>query len=162
MNELNNVFTDLDSHQIMKVQHSDEYAAQRVVIVGMDGKDLNLNVDKLDIKMPEMKEQQVIVKELEIKEIEKQVIVPYETIKIVEVPVIVKEIQVVEVEKVIEKCIYKEISVPVMTSKIEIVRVPEYLERVVMKEVITLPLYYKIAMGVMIALTLGSILIHIR
>lgn len=156
----NSKYSTLDIGQIKTYSFDEDNDAQRVVIVGSEG--LTFNFDKVDLKMPEVQQSQVVVKELEIKEIEKQVIVPFETVKIVEVPTIVKEVQVIEVEKVIEKIVYKEVQIPVVTKEIQILEIPKYLEKVSIQIVPTVSLWYKVAMGVMLVITLGSILIHVK
>lgn len=153
-------YSNLDVQQMQAYAFDEANDAQRVVLVGGEG--MTFNFDKIDMKMPEILKETCIVKELEIKEIEKPIIIIQEKIEKIEVPVIVKEVQVVEIEKVIEKIVYKEINIPVVTKEIEIVRVPEYLEKVVEKEVEVLPLYYKILMIAMGIVTLGSILIHVK
>ena len=54
---------------------------------------------RLEVAERKMMEIPVIIKEIEIKEIEKQVIVPQIEYRIIEVPVIVKEIEFREIEK---------------------------------------------------------------
>ena len=156
----NTNISNLDVAQMQKYSFDEANDAQRVVLVGGEG--MTFNFDKIDMKMPEVLKETCIVKELEIKEIEKPIIVLQEVLKEVQVPVIVKEVQIVEIEKIIEKIVYKEITIPVVTKEIQIVEVPKFLDKIIEKEVNILPLYYKISMGVMLAFTLGSILIHLK
>lgn len=115
----------LDKEQIAVRIFDDEQDAQRVILVGSDIaetikeglKDFKIEVVQQDkTTFPEYKIQTIeiptIVKEIEIKEIEKQVIVT--EYKFIEKPIIVKEIQIIEVEKAVVNTEIKTIKVPVL------------------------------------------------
>jgi hypothetical protein len=126
-------FTTRDPNQISKHEHCEANDAKRVVIVG--GENLNLNIDKVDVPMPEVIKVPEIVKETSVIEIEKPVYIketeivtiekPIEIIKKelqvekIEIPVIVKETEIVEVEKpiIIKEYEIKEIQVPIVINK---------------------------------------------
>ncbi len=122
----NKHLTSLDVNQIIKHQYEEDIDAQRVVIVGQDMSALtesikdavkdglkNINFDLVIPKQeqPLVIETEVIVKEMQIVEVEKYITIPqiveveksiviFEP-KIIETEVIVKEPQIIEVEKII-------------------------------------------------------------
>jgi len=117
----NQHLTLLDTDQIHKRVFDESVDAQRVVIVNNNSSSLLNSVGekqpnlfdlfpKVEIKEIE---KSVIIKELEIKEIEKPVIIIQEKITVIEVPKIIKEIEIKEVEKIVEKIIYKDLPISI-------------------------------------------------
>jgi|SRR5271165_5556809 len=111
----------LDIHQMSHLMFDEKNDAQRVILVGGDGKQIadsikeSLKDLKIDVNIPEIKQQEIqqveplvlkipyqtVVKELEIKEIEKIVFVPEVKIVEIEKPIIVTEVKIIEVEKTV-------------------------------------------------------------
>lgn len=127
-----------DVHEIHQNEHSEEYNARRVFLVGGQKLDLTLNEDKFinavkeGLKTIEIKQEsnntpiefnvpEIKLPEFKVIEIEKQVFIPQIETKIVEVPKIINEIKVIEVEKPVITEIIKtiEIEKPVIVEKIQ-------------------------------------------
>jgi hypothetical protein len=124
MKQANENLSLLDNDQIIKREHDQASDAKRVVIVNSDYsaqiaesikeslKDIKIDVTTTNVAQPQQAQSSsvqiieipVIVKEIEIKEVEKIVVV--ENTKTVEIPVIVIQEKIVEIEKPI--FIYKE------------------------------------------------------
>lgn len=140
-----------DSDQIEKYCFDEENTAKRVVIVGGDFKLPEVKLDTSDIKFPAIPEQKtieipVIVKELEIKEIQvPQIIIQKEIeIKEIQVPCVITEV----------KEIIKE--VPVYITKTEFIDKPVIIKEVEYK---SLPKSLIICLA---AQAIGSILMLLK
>lgn len=143
--------TDLDENQISRYKYSKKHNADRVVIVGSEG--LKAEVDMSNFKMPEFKypdpvtvEKQVVVTQVEYREIEK--------------PVIVKEIEYREIEKpiIINKVEYKEVEVPVYKETVKYVPTVEIYEKQVFKDY---PKWMQFALIVQSVAILGLLILNL-
>ena len=115
--------TDIDPSQIARYKYSSKYNADRVVIVGGEGLNIQANIPDQKVQIVEI-EKPFIVKEIEIREVEKLVIVEKEKIIEIEKPVVVKEIQLVEVIR----------EIPVYQEKVITVSVPQIVEKEVFRD----------------------------
>lgn len=112
-----------DINQYSAREHDTDNDAKRVVIVGGEGITLNA-----DIKMPQILETQVIIKEVQVLEvpvivkefekIEVPVVVKEIEYRTIEIPITIKEIQVVTVDKPVINTIYEKIEVPVIVREL--------------------------------------------
>lgn len=114
----NENITQLDHKQYTARTFDGDNDAQRVVIVGGEGITI-----KADVKMPEHNVQivdiPVIVKQLEVKEIEKPIIIKETVFEKIEIPVISEKIKIVEIEKPIIHTVFQKVEVPVIVKERE-------------------------------------------
>lgn len=111
--------TSLDASQIPKYTYDEETRSVRVSIVNSDAmSNLPKVYNNTDIKTIEVP---VIIKEFQ--EIEKQVIVKEQEIKVITVPEVIREIEYREIEKpiIIEKIQIVKVEVPVITKEIQVI-----------------------------------------
>lgn len=131
----NNNLSQLDLHQIVKATFQEENDATRVILVGGEKLELNIDSDKIAEAVKEglkyiqfEKEQQSLVKldqpttfqtikenvfipQIEIKEIEKIIYIPQIEYREIEKPLIIEKIVTIEKPIVIKEIEYKEILV---------------------------------------------------
>jgi hypothetical protein len=129
---MNNV-THRDVNQISAAEHQELQNAKRVYIVGGEFKpEIKMDNLKLEPNIIIQKEYEkieipVIVKEIEIKEVEKTIVIHEPVLKEIQVPVVVKEAQIITVDKpvIIEKEIIKtiEIEKPIIVEKVKDLKV---------------------------------------
>lgn len=121
----------LDREQAAMRMFDEKHDAQRVILVDGDIaetikeslKDLKIEIKAtqdqatmLPSLIPQVQviEIPTIIKEIEVREIEKQILIPEYKLIEIEKPIIVKEIQIIEVEKAIVHTEVKTIEVPVV------------------------------------------------
>lgn len=114
----NQNLSHLDPNQISTLEHDDKMDAKRVILVGGEKLDININEEKLvgaikegissiqqsihqneNIQQIQTVEKNVFIPQIEIREIEKQVFIPQIEYKTIEVPIIIKEIEFKEIVK---------------------------------------------------------------
>lgn len=118
----NDKLSQLDANQREQRMFDEKYDAQRVRLVASDLADINEGlkeaiqnkIDSIEIKFPQpmLDSKPIVVKEIEYKEIEKQVIVEKVVYKEIEKPYVIQVTEYKEIEKqvVVEKIVYKEIN----------------------------------------------------
>ena len=126
--------TDIDKDQLPKYTYSQKHNAQRVIMVGGENIQIeakfpeNFNMEPKIIHV----EKPVIVKEIELREVEKPVIIEREKISFVDRPVIVKEIEVREIVKEVPVYLERivEVEKPVIIEKEKFIEFPKWLKLV--------------------------------
>jgi hypothetical protein len=111
---MNREWTSKDSNQIVRAEHDDQTDAKRVVIVGGDLPQFKVGIDTKDIEksiktaitegfssQKQQESKQIVVKEIEYREIEKPVIVEKIIYKEIEKPVIIEKVVFKEIEKLV-------------------------------------------------------------
>jgi len=115
--------SSMDPNQIQRYQHSEKHNAQRVIVVGGQ-MDIKVDAQFPEFKFPEPQapqiiEKPIIVKEIEIREIEKPIYIKEIEIREIEKPIYIKEIEIKEVIK----------EVPMIQEKIVMVEKPIIVEK---------------------------------
>ncbi len=129
--------TSLDSNQIPRYSYSEDNRAIRVEVVNGQ-MNYQAPVQKNEVRV-ETIEVPVIIKELEIKEIEKQVIV--QNLQIIRIPEYIKEIEYREIEKPVYITEIKTVEIPLIVKEKEIVFVDKINYKIVfVMQAITLAL----------------------
>jgi len=137
----------------------DKMDAQRVMLVGGGSISIVADTSNLGKEIAQsIKNQPVIIKEQEIREITIPTIV--HDVQKIEVPVIIKEYEKIEVPVIVKEIIIREINVPIIIPKVEVMRieVPVIIEKVV--ERVVLPNWAKVAMAGKILLIFGYLIKH--
>lgn len=131
----NNNLTLLDPNQIQQLQYDQDHDAQRVIIVGDNGSrqiadTIKESLKDIKIEIPEQKQQEsliisvpTIVKEIEIREVEKTILIPDYKVFEVEKTIVIPQIKIVEIEKPIIVPEYRTIETPIIVREQQIERI---------------------------------------
>ena len=136
----NNSLSQLDKDQISKRMYQEDMDAQRVVLVGGGDIKVNIDtsgiesalrnaVSNIEVKLPEIKKEEKEVRE-------KTVFLPQ--IQTIEKPLVVKELEIREIQSpptVIKEVVIKEIEKPVIVKELEVKEISIPSAPIVVKEI---------------------------
>lgn len=159
MNNVKNL-TSLDPDQIVRYSYDEESNASRVVIVGSDLSDFKeqlkqslQNIFPVETSQVQVQTENKPVVQVEYREIEKPIIIKEKDIEIKEiekqVPIIVEKIEYREIEKpiLIKEIQYLEVEKPIIVEKEKFLEIPSTIK-------IYMGIQFLIVIGLLIALIL--------